>query len=385
MTKEKPFKKFHLKLSIDTARYHGLEPSWESGQVNESNYNGLLGQTLNWYNYCTDKKQGREFLGDYIKVFRTDTADTDLKLLNRVSDKNLCMTAAALARMMVQGFPLNDKHKSEIWAHIQSASEKKQEIEEVKPATERIGVQERMDIQVGEVFNNIEDIVQNLLNGKTKDAKSNNVVGLSKFSAIHFKKLGKLLEPTINELTELQSHRADKPDDDWSQQLLEAYEYASNKSIKAAIAFLEDCQGLANKLAIEKKVQRVRKKKPTDRAKLVSKFKFMPEFAELKLTSAKPVDILGASEVWVYDTKKRKLGVYRSEFANSIMIKGTTLVGVREKTCIQKTLRKPATQLGDFMKLNKNQLNKWFSEVKGTEHQMKPRSNENLVILKIVN
>lgn len=387
MVKEKPFKKFHLKLAADVLKWNGMEPTWEASQITDSNLNSMLVKGFNWYNSTTDKKHCKHFLEDYIKVFRPTTADADIKLLNKVPEKYLNSTDSALARMAIQGFPLSESQKDRIWNGILAGLDKKSSTDdeaERAVTVPKLGVQERMDLQVSEVFDSIEDSVNDILKGVIKDAKSNHVVGLDKFSAVHFKKLSKLIEPLLNDMLELQRHRADAPTDDWGQQLLEAYEYTSNKAIKSVIAFLEDCQGLANKLAIEKKVQRIRKKKPTDRAKLVSKFKYMPEFAELKLVSAKPVELLGSSEVWVYDTKKRKMGVYRSEFAGSIMVKGTTLVGVREKLCIQKTLRKPAVQLADFMKLNKNQLNKWFSEIKGTEHQMKPRSNENLVILKVI-
>ena len=133
--------------------------------------------------------------------------------------------------------------------------------------------------------------------------------------------------------------------------------------------------GTANRLALEKKVARARKKKPTDKAKLVRHFKFLPKLDELKLASLQPVGTLNSSEVWVYNSKTKKLGVYRGEFNGSIMIKGSSFIGFAVNSSVQKKLRKPEKQIAEFQALNKNQLRKYFEGIKGVEHRLNGRSN----------
>ena len=130
-------------------------------------------------------------------------------------------------------------------------------------------------------------------------------------------------------------------------------------------------------------MDKVRKKNPVDKVKLVRKLKYMVKNDEFKITSINPVNCLNVSELWVYNSKTRKLGVYRSEFPGSILVKGTGFTGILEKSSIQKTLRKPEKQLAEFMALGKNQLRKWFDAIKGVELKMKPRINDQTLLLRV--
>jgi len=382
------FKPYDLKVSADTIHTRGYEPQWEGVAVTESTRMGLLIRALNWYNYACDSKDSRRFFEDWITLYRGESAGQDLKILARASDRHLSTSMSYLARLQVKGFAITDSEQARIWSSIAESAARRVEVAEDTPAVqqqpaERIGVQERMDLQVNQAVIEIEEIVGSILRGVVREGKTANITGFARFRAVHFKKLAAALAGSTAELRELAEARTSRDHNNSTQQLLEGYRFVSAKSLKAAIAFLDDCEASAGRLAIEKKVARVRKAKPVDRAKLVRKLKYLGEHKELKITSIKPIEVLGASEVWVYDVRRRKLGVYRGEFDKSIMAKGTSLVGIANKGCIQKTLRKPETQLAEFMKLGKNQLRKWFDAIKGVEHTMKPRTNEHTVLLRV--
>jgi len=66
----------------------------------------------------------------------------------------------------------------------------------------------------------------------------------------------------------------------------------------------------------------------------------MREFAELNLKSVSPANIIGSSEVWFYNTKYRRVGVYRAE-GTTLAVKGTTIIGFDIKESKAFTLRKP--------------------------------------------
>ena len=73
----------------------------------------------------------------------------------------------------------------------------------------------------------------------------------------------------------------------------------------------------------------------------------MKEFAELNLKSVSPMDIIGSSELWVYNTKYRKLSVYKGD----LTVKGTSIIGYEISGTDSKSLRKPeeffkATEIG---------------------------------------
>jgi hypothetical protein len=92
--------------------------------------------------------------------------------------------------------------------------------------------------------------------------------------------------------------------------------------------------------------------------------------------------LIGATEIWVYNIKTRKLGKYVADDHATIQVKGTTLLHYNEKTSIQKTLRKPADTLKEFKKAGKVQLRKFMDNIKTTDIKLNGRLNADTIILK---
>lgn len=388
-TRVKAFKRYEFRVRLEDLKFKGPEPVWPVDCPPEWNRKGAMAGGLNWYNYVCDAKDRRRFLEDWIQIRKESTAKRDLKILARVSDKHLNSTYAHLARMDVMGFPLDDAERDRIWAKVVEGYNKSKPDHAVKemdkfPSPNTETVQDRMDRQVAEIVSDIEDVLLDVFNGDQQLGSSAQILNRYKLSAVHYKRLAQRLEPMVAEFELLKNKRARTAKlDDKDEQLIEGYTWISSRNLKAGSVFLEDCRASCARLAIEKQVARVRKKKPVDKNKLVRKFKYLTESKELKLASIKPVDCLNANEVWVYNTRTRKLGVYRSEYQGSIMIKGSQFVGVSQNNSTQKTLRKPVEQLAEFAKANKNQTKKFFDAIRGTEIKLKPRSNEFLIILKV--
>jgi hypothetical protein len=134
-----------------------------------------------------------------------------------------------------------------------------------------------------------------------------------------------------------------------------------------------------------KKTERApRKKKPVSPERLTQKFRYLKEFAELKLTSEPVTKLVNCQEAWMYDTKKRKLiYVVADTHVGTMTVKGTSLVGFDTTNSVQKTLRKPAEQIKALLTGGVVQHRKYFKDIKATEVRFNGRSNENLILLKI--
>jgi len=387
VNKTTALKKHTISTNMADIKFKGNEYTWEPGTVTDANRKTQMLFGLNWLNYMCDHKDNRKFLEDWVRHFREATAKADLLILNKVPDKALNSSLCHLSRIAVQGFPLTDEEQTRIWEMITAgyAAEMAavKAVEELSPE-KKMGVQERMDLQVDDIVYAISETAYELMKGTQKSANAANITNSGKLSAIHFKKLGKALEPVMQELAEIKTVLAEKRStDDGILQMQEGYRWVTNRGLKAAIEFCDECLVSANRLSAEKKVAKVRKKKPVDKVKLVRKLKYMVKNDEFKITSINPVNCLNVSELWVYNSKTRKLGVYRSEFPGSILVKGTGFTGTLEKSSIQKTLRKPEKQLAEFMALGKNQLRKWFDAIKGVELKMKPRINDQTLLLRV--
>jgi hypothetical protein len=111
--------------------------------------------------------------------------------------------------------------------------------------------------------------------------------------------------------------------------------------------------------------------------------KYLNEFSELKLTSVAPKTVLGSTEIWLYDTQKRKLSYYVADsHIGTMTVKGTTIVGFDATKSGVKTLRKPADVLKKLMAGGKPASRKVFSEINAVHAQPNGRTNEHTIILK---
>jgi hypothetical protein len=181
----------------------------------------------------------------------------------------------------------------------------------------------------------------------------------------------------LAELEELASGKAD-------EQLREGYSHRSRKQIKTLIAFYQEIMMACDMLAQEAKVNRApRKTKAVSKDKLISKLKYMKTNEPLKLVSVNPVDIIGAGELWIYNTKSRKLGKYVAAEFNTLGVKGTSITGFDEFKSVAKTLRKPEEQLKEFKSAGKVALRKFLDDIKATDTKMNGRLNEETMLLKV--
>ena len=194
--------------------------------------------------------------------------------------------------------------------------------------------------------------------------------------------------PTAGQLKKMSEHDADM----WAQ-LKEGYAHMKKADIKKFRTAIEELM-LALDFIIDqaKATRKPRKAKPKSSDKLVEKLKYAKTDAKYSLASVNPVDIVGANEPWVFNTKTRKLGKYvasnidpkgMKREGTGLSVKGTTIIGFDEKASIQKTLRKPADQLKEFKGAGKVALRKFLDEIKTTDTKLNGRCNPDTILLKV--
>ena len=194
--------------------------------------------------------------------------------------------------------------------------------------------------------------------------------------------------PTAGQLKKMSDHEQDM----WAQ-LKEGYAHikkADMKKIRTAIEELMTALDFVIESA--KATRKPRKAKPKSATKLVEKLKFCKTDEKYKLASISPDQIIGASELWVFNIKTRKLGKYiasnidpkgMGRDGTGLSVKGTTIIRYDEKLSIQKTLRKPGEQLKDFKAAGKVKLRKFLDEIKTTDTKLNGRCNPDTVLLKV--
>ena len=248
--------------------------------------------------------------------------------------------------------------------------EKKEEKEKPKKV---ISIQERLQGKVEDFISAIEGQVDDFVdsNYKMKYVPYNHLVDIG-CKAAHARKMRPFYVDCYNELVDVYNK-----DDEY---YVEAWSHLKPKYHKLMMDFYGNIVDDLDRIIKNSTAQRKpRKKKTLSATRLVKSLKFQPEFSDLKLVSINPEKIIGATELWVYNTKYNRMGVYHA--VNSIRglsIKGCTIQHFDEDTSVQKTARKPQDALSV---LNKRSLKKQLNHMKTREQKMTGRINAQTILL----
>lgn len=154
------------------------------------------------------------------------------------------------------------------------------------------------------------------------------------------------------------------------------------KRIKAALKII---MGDLDKSAKQKpvKLKKARKPRKVVPSKMVRKLKFQQEDKVTGLKSILPESIVGAKVLWVYNTKKRKLGKYVAADDTGLLVKGSTILNYIEAESVQKKLRKPKEVLDKLMVAGKVEQRKILDSVKATAGTLNGRINKDTILVKV--
>lgn len=367
-------------------KYVGSEPQFLVQPSTESR-TGVLVQSLNWYSRFFDRKTSKELILEFAQS-RGVTA-SDIKRLRSVHEREYNISLGWIARMGMRGLVLTEQELAKIGDHLKSLLERSAKTEETvevpeeKPASNRPNVQEIMRDKTREAAGEIEGLFDSyLLEGNPQPADVN-VVGLLTERNIlpqHTYIIVDMWKRRRSELEEVQ----DGKDAD----LKEGYAQYGKVAIRNLIKFCDAVlAGVASYISVKKTTAKPRKRKVVPVEKLVSKVKYQKQFkddaAKIDLVSIHPSKIVGATEVWAYDTAKRKIHYYVADsHVGTLSIKGATIMGFDSTQSGMKTLRKPGEQLKKLIGAGKPATRKFFKEISAVQAQVKGRTNENLIILK---
>jgi hypothetical protein len=176
----------------------------------------------------------------------------------------------------------------------------------------------------------------------------------------------------------------DEKQRDLAEQFREGYSHLTKKDAQVYLTALETLVGACDVVIdASKATRKPRVKKAPSKERLIAKLKIKDRDDKLQVVSVNPIELLESTEVWVFNTKTRKLGRYVAAEECSIMtVRGSTLVGFDETRSVQKTLRKPEETLKEFKKAGKVKLRKFLDEINAVEIKLNGRLGPDTVILR---
>jgi len=365
---------------IDWKNSHNLE---------YAEYNRRLSQWLSFHAY----KYGTKDIIKYVVLWMEQNNYTveQIREFSSVAPIRSSVTAGSIARMLTAGGPdshpefLNGRSHSE-WLHNEVANVLKFAVPEQKEENKKsvvVDIQTRMRLQCYEYVQPIEVEMDKMFDNPTKykldDFTPVSILKDASTSQAHARIIRGFYEEEAAEFLELAEGTTD-------EDLKEAYShYNKSQQKKIAEFFKKLLEGCDTVITSAKAKSAPRRRKPVPPSKIVAKLKYKKEDTELKLKSVNPVDIVGAKEVYVYNTKTRKLGRYvADEFVGELSVKGTTIVGFTPIYSIQKTLRKPVEQLKEFMTASKPNTRKFLDSIKTVDIKLNGRINPETLLLKVL-
>ena len=260
--------------------------------------------------------------------------------------------------------------------------EEEDEETEVKPEKKVVSIQERMRQQVSELCGQWDGYLDDWREGeydlKKFDPYKEMIVHQPAIKPAHAKIIQQMYEAEYAEAQELVA---------WEDEdIKEAYSQFTGRAQdrKNFLKFYEMIMTATSTLINTGKANRKpRTKKAPSKDKLVAKVKYRESDPTIGLASINPVSILEANELWVYNTKNRKLMHYIAEpMVGGLGVKGTSIVGFDSKKSTQKTIRKPEVLKGAD-KLARTKFEKLYNELTTTDTVCNGRLNEHCILIKV--
>jgi len=328
---------------------------------------------LNWYNYMCTNTEAKEYIITYLKnLGRVEEA----KKFKSVPDSLVPTTVAWICRLLSKGYKLPTDTKEYINSRINDSYKYIKETEEEDSIKPTLSIQERMRERTHDILGEIEGMIDDYINNNVEFSlytwlQSNNIPAAYATSIIS------KLSPVLDEL--LEAYDGQDP------QLKEGYRSYKKSEIKKLIDFYNTmCEDAAKYANVTKKTRSPRKPRVQSVEKKLKSFKYQKEDNTFKIASVNPEKIIGAQELWTFNTKYKTLSVFRALDRGGLDVKGASIVKFDEASSFTlRTGRKPEEVVKKVLDGGKILLRKLDQELKHNA-TLQSRISESTILLRVV-
>jgi hypothetical protein len=329
---------------------------------------------LNWYNYMATNAEAKEYLRDYLKnIGKVDES----KKFTRISDSDIPTTAAWTVRMIGRGFKPDDSTKKFIDKKIKEALSKINNDEPKEQYTAPVvSIQDRMREKTHDILGEIEGLIDDYMY-KNEEFSMYTWLQSNNIPATYASSIIAKLAPVLDELIE--AYDGEDP------QLKEGYRHLKKSEIKKLIEFYNTMCDDASKYAnVTKKTRAPRKPRVQSVEKKLKSFKYQKEDNTFKIASVNPEKIIGAQELWTFNTKYKTISVFRALDRGGLDVKGASIIKFDEASSFTlRTGRKPEEVVKKVLDGGKILLRKLDQELKHNA-TLQSRISESTILLRVV-
>ncbi len=168
------------------------------------------------------------------------------------------------------------------------------------------------------------------------------------------------------------------------EQAVEGYSHLKRSELNRRI---KECNNMLLDLdrikSATKALRKVKIKRPMSADKQVSKLKYKKEDNDFKLVSINPVQIIGASLLYTFNTKYKVLTEFVTESPNGFQISGSTIKHFDAENSRSIKVRKPESILSVVMSKTQNQIDKEWKTLTTKTTSANGRINNETILLRV--
>lgn len=341
-------------------KYLGKEPTFNGEVLTQLN----LIKVLNWYNHFKQLDDSKEYLAEFCK---------EHKIKIHISTHKIT-TFGWLARILSRGGKFEDQTMIRFTDYLQELMKKRNNAREesVEAKTDEL-VEEKEVNRLGIWMPDFEEAID-----KYKEAfdaygyiRSNNI------PQIYVKQIAERYQGLLEEL-EIAYAKSD-------DQVNEAYRCYTRTELKALRTRVQSIIEDANKfLGNVKKERKPRKKKVKSTESILKHFKYQVRDDKLKLSSEDPSKIIGASAIYVLNTRYNTLTAFIAKDDTGLSVNRTSITNFDEaKSQTKRVGRKLQVMIDAVNNGTKRTRPKVLELIKSEAIKLAERINENSLILKV--
>ena len=348
--------------------------------VTQEDYRVTLSKALCYYNANLENKERVKTVMNYLKKNNKPYYD----VLSDAPDYEF-MTLGSLLTIKNKGEYLSPEHEADLKNKLDALYTKytlkaaAAPVEDDTPTQKPpvVSVEQRVIEAARKQSEEIDYAIDAFFKHKKTDFSTKSYLIANGISGAVAKRIGEYYKSTLAELEEAIEGK--------DEQLVEAYSFLTKTELKRfrdmIASIVEDCTN-ATLAAKANRAPRVKKAKPP--AKQVEKLKYLAEFPELGLKSVHPTKIVGAQQLWVYNTKNKKLGVYYATGSSGFSVKGSSLLGWDPEVSSQNGLRKPTDIIPQVLEGGKLQLQKILGKLTTINTKLNGRINADTILVRVL-
>lgn len=333
-------------------------------KVTEDNYRIDLILALNWYNVSRDDKAIKNYALTFVKTHYPQYLTAVTK-----ADENELRQIGTLGRLIVRKQYISPEHQELIQKQLETINPIiPSVVTVVTTAAPKVNVQLNIKESANKYATAVDEAIDDYIRTKSSKFDMKEYLMTNTITGIVAKRIGEIYTPLYNELT--------SPD----PEIQEGYNF-TRLELRRFAAFIKTVIDCCNQHGVSARVRKPRVVKTKPAVVVTAKVNYLKEFPELKLKSIEPSKLVGAKEIWLYNTVYRKISVIRGADDGTLLIRGTSIYNQDLEKSEVKMIRNPEDFFGGIKTIGKRALTSGFKSLTTKASLAKGRLNDQSIIL----